>query len=102
MHKIDCANIPTEVTDFAFDQVHDEYDSSKMISIDYDSQVVYIPEESTDFVTNVKNTIQDYCSEKINDMLFELQNGFDTELTEKELRLAKSNISYIIVEEFEE
>lgn len=99
MFEIDCAMLPEAVTDFAFDHLKGDVatiDSDKL-ELDYNEQVVEVDVGNMDAAYTVRDLLQERAYEKIHDLKFETEQGYNTGFEVNELQAAKSAVEEISV-----
>jgi hypothetical protein len=74
------------VSDFAFDHLKDEVPHSEKLDLNYEDQQVAIHTETEATAEKVKEVIEEYSLEKVNDLLWETKNGYDTGFEVNELQ----------------
>jgi rRNA processing protein Krr1/Pno1 len=106
MPKIDCTAVPSEVTDFAFDQIQDrlEQEDWEAITVDYDAQIVTV--ESTDRTVSseehpephaleefVQAIISSFSIEKANHMKMDAEDDYvETSYTAAEMQQVREDL----------
>lgn len=89
MTTIDCSMVPTQVTDFVFDQIEDEVDPDCIESKDYTLQEIQISESVDDpELSYILSKIHSLAHEKVCDMEYELAHNPDDlfDYTESEVK----------------
>lgn len=99
MFVVNASNLPTEITDFAFDQLPDYVRSElrNKLDMDYSKQTVHIDTGDMAAANEVKETVTEKCDEKVRDMIRETQSGYDVGFTEDELQEHRSAIHRDII-----
>lgn len=85
MFEIDCSDFPSEVTDFAFDHLRDDVTDDEKLDLDYAQQTVIVDTGNMEFVYSVRDRIETRMYERISDMKFEVNQGYNVGLSEEEL-----------------
>lgn len=96
MYKIDCSDVSERVTDYAFDTVQDEIDTSVVEKFNYDEQTVVLTDVSEGQADFIVSKLLSKAHQKVCDMEFELEHNpdIDFEYTESEVLQMKEEINF--------
>lgn len=94
MFRIDASDVPSEITDFAFDRVSDvlESDAQSCVSFDYDSQTVSVDSEDEELADSVLAMIKSQATAKTADMIIGAREDHDVDYSVDELESVSTDI----------